>query len=695
MWPTPVKKQITLCKKILLTRSTVIENFSFFLWFPIFVGSGIALYFSLLFDIYFIFVLIVLFISGLTTYYLRNNHSIFLSTLALTLVITGFASAILRSHFVDTVMLADSLYDAEIQGRIVSVQPTKRGQRIVLSHITLLNQQADNLPQQVRIHITRPKITLKSGQWVQLTTHLHPVPPPAFPNGFDLQRYLYFQGIGAMGFTFGSPDLLKSDPVFQPFATVRAYYSRILESHDVLDTNQRAVALALLTGHRGTLPNDIHDDIRISGLAHLLAISGLHIGLVAGFTFFSVRLLLSLHPPTALRYPIKKWAAVWAILAAFCFTVMTGANIPTVRAFIMTAVVFGAILIDRRAISLHTLAWAALIILLIYPESLVTASFQLSFAAVSALILFYNRPSISYKPSSQIWRYCVGILGTSIIASIATAPFTAYHFNQFAGYGIFANLGAVPLTAFVVMPMGLLSLLLIPMGLEDVSLTVMGWGIDAILWIAHQSATIPHAEIIVPAISPLAFGVFISSCIAFFLIPYQLRFLASGGFLCAGVLYLLTPQPFLYVDPLKHISALRIGDGTITMSETRKGRYTRKQWAAQWGRSLKTIKHHNTAMPCHAAFGWCQFSDPDTTMRLDLLKQPYAILDSCENATIIISTRYKIPDDCAAPYVYDYMDFQAQGAYAFYKTGNRFKAVSVGEARGNISELTQPSALGH
>ena len=247
------------------------------------------------------------------------------------------------------------------------------------------------------------------------------------------------------------------------------------------------IAAALMTGERSAIPEDVMTAIRDSGLAHLLAISGLHIGLVAGIIFFGARGLLALIPPLALRFPIKKWAALAAIAGAFAYAFIAGATVQTQRALLMVGMVLVAVILDRRGLSIRLVAWAALAILVVAPESLLGPSFQISFAAVTALIATYEtlserRQYREYEHSRlppwvrEAMFYLAGVALTTLIAGVATAPFAIFHFNRFAGYGLAANLIAVPVTALWVMPWAMAAFLLMLFGFEAAALTPMGWG---------------------------------------------------------------------------------------------------------------------------------------------------------------------------------------------------------------------------
>jgi competence protein ComEC len=258
------------------------------------------------------------------------------------------------------------------------------------------------------------------------------------------------------------------------------------------------VASALITGKRGAISEHIKEAFRQSGLQHLLAIAGLHLGLVGGFVFFTVRAALALIPWVALRYPIKKIAAAAALLVLTCYLLLSGAAIPTERAFIMNGLVFVAILIDRLRISMRICALAAAFVLAVEPESLVGVSFQMSFGAVVALIAVYetyggrlghflHRPSLP----GRMLGYAGAVVVTTVVVTIGTDPFSIYHFHRVALYSPLANVVAVPLSAVWTLPWGVVTCLLMPFGLERLALIPMGWGIDATIYVAQAVAALP------------------------------------------------------------------------------------------------------------------------------------------------------------------------------------------------------------
>ncbi|MEC7514955.1 MAG: ComEC/Rec2 family competence protein [Pseudomonadota bacterium] len=243
-------------------------------------------------------------------------------------------------------------------------------------------------------------------------------------------------------------------------------------------------------------------------MAHLLAISGLHMGLVTGFVFFLLRAVMALLPPLALRWPIKKFAALGALAAAATYLALSGAAAPAERAFVMVTVALVAVVLDRVALSLRSLALPAVVVLALSPAALLGPSFQMSFAAAIALVALFEGPWTArlrrrgeeLSGLTAIARYGLMVAVSSLIAGLATAPFVAYHFHAVSVVGVLANLLAVPLTALWIMPAGVLALAVMPLGGDGPILDAMGWGIAAVLWWAETIAAWPRAQVTVGAL---------------------------------------------------------------------------------------------------------------------------------------------------------------------------------------------------
>ncbi|MBL4666211.1 MAG: ComEC/Rec2 family competence protein [Sneathiella sp.] len=374
-------------------------------------------------------------------------------------------------------------------------------QKLILTNIDL---KAENAPalKKIRLTVRTGASHIKPGQTIGLKAVLLPPPPPAYPGAYDFQRDLYFKGIGAVGYAISKPEILNERRSFGTYISslisrTRHQINKIVT--ELAPEKTSGFSIAIMTGERTSLTKKTVTHMRKSGLAHLLAISGLHMGLVGGIIFFGARFLASLFPAIALHYSVKKWAAVLAMVGITGYLLVSGMPVSALRAYLMISMVFCAICFDRSALSLRNLALAAALLLLVLPESLNGASFQMSFSAVFCLIAAYERFGLRFMVAAnsggmakRLTYYLAGVAFTSVIASLATAPFAIYHFGSVAALGILANLVAVPVMGFWVMPWTLLSLIPMPAGLSEIPLWVAGKGIWVILEVAAYVTNFPH-----------------------------------------------------------------------------------------------------------------------------------------------------------------------------------------------------------
>ncbi|MCC9622993.1 ComEC family competence protein [Thalassospira sp. MA62] len=415
-------------------------------------------------------------------------------------------------------ILTRTLYSTEVTGTVRALE--ERGARLrVIIHPSAIDGLSDrSFDWNVRISFLREK-DIEIGDVIRARARLFPLSPPATPGDPDFARNLYFGGIGATGFVFGHQYEILEKSVGAPgFGWMRDQVEHVRQAiasqiDTALDQTVSGIAKALIIGDRGDVSAKSAEDLRKSGLAHLLAISGLHMGLLSGTVYFLIRLGLACVPSIALRYPIKKWAAIGAMLAGAIYLGLSGATVPTQRAFIMLMVVWLAVLLDRRAISMRLVGVAAVTVLLIRPDAVLGASFQLSFAAVAALVAFYDGPGRRWldrkgpRPwSERLIGYVIGLMITGMIVTAITAPIIGFHFGRISILGIFANLIAIPVMAFWVMPTIILFLALSAVGLGDIALWAMEPGLSILLGTASLMADQDWGITYVSAISPVGVG---------------------------------------------------------------------------------------------------------------------------------------------------------------------------------------------
>ncbi len=410
----------------------------------------------------------------------------------------------------------------------------------------------------------------------------------------------------------------------------------------------------MITGERGGISEATNEAYRASGLFHMLSISGLHMVVMAGAVFFSVRLLLAAIPAIALRFAIKKWAAVAGILAALAYLAISGGAFATVRSAVQIIIMFLAILFDRPALALRNVALAAFLILLVYPESLFDPGFQMSFAAVAALVASYEEVRRRFSnlaephPVLRVMMFFGGILLSTLIASAAVAPFAAYHFHQSQQFALIANLLAIPICNFIVMPAALSALVAMPLGLESLPLIVMGKGIEAMTWCAERVAALPGAVVQIPAIPSLAFALLV--CGGLWLIVWQSRWRIAGVALgIAGlVLAPALPRPDMLVARNGELVAVRGADGALSALPARQAQFELKRWLEHDGDARKPQEAARaTAFRCDSVGCVARVKG----VALSVARHPAAVADDCAVADLLVLDVPRLKQACARPRV--------------------------------------------
>jgi len=500
---TPMATRTAAAVRAAFARALDAERRRLPLWLPVCLGLGIQLYFLLPSEPsgWALAAAVALPAALLPWAALRGLGRVNLLLVAVAFAAAGFAAAAARTHLAAAPVLAERV-DATVEGRVAEISRSRTDRRRVeLVDPVIYGLPAGDTPRRVRVTLLEGDFArdVTVGERIAVFARLGPPGAPVEPGGFDFRRHAWFEGLGAVGFARG-PAVAAPPLGPESLQDVVARWRGDLTDGILaaLPGREGAFAAAILTGSRAEIRQEELQALRDSNLAHLLAISGLHMGLLAALIFGAVRYGLALFPGAASRVSSKKIAALAALTAAAAYLALSGASVATQRAFVMAAAALIAVLIDRPAISLRALAAAALAILLWRPESLLNAGFQMSFAATVALVAAYETallrlPSERRGRLRRILLYVVGLALTSVIAGLATAPFAAAHFHRMTAYGLPANLLAVPVMAFWVAPFGALSALLAPLGLHALPLSAMGLGISVILGIAEWAAALPGA----------------------------------------------------------------------------------------------------------------------------------------------------------------------------------------------------------
>ena len=569
-------------------------------WAPVHMGVGIGLWFILPDQpgamAYAAAALLLA--VGISLWLVRADHpratALRLVGFAAIFLAFGFGLCGLRSLRVEGPVLGFRYYGA-IEGRVVEIDRSARDRiRLTLDQPRLDRMPPERVPRRIRISlpdgVTAPP---PPGTRVMLTGHLGPPPGPSEPGGFDFRRAAWFESLGAIGYT-RSPVMIAAPP--QPGGALRLHRLRMDLSAAMqarIGGHAGAVASALMTGDRSGISEATNQMMRDSNLFHIISISGLHMGMLAGFVYGAVRLLVVALLAVSERghtLPAHKVAAVAALLAAAGYLWLSGGGVATERAFLMVAVMLGAILADRRALSLRTVALAAVVILALAPEALLSPGFQMSFAATIALIAVYPAWQRLGRHLPWLLRPLAMLVVTSVLAGIATSPIAAAHFGRMAHYGVLANLLVVPVTGVLIMPMGPLALLLAPFGLEGVPLWLMGLGTRWMLgvgeWVAGLNGAVSHVIQPGPMVLPMmgAGAVLVLLCRgAERGILRNPRLLAGGAMLvAAAALWLTVERPLVLVSGQGDAVGIMSSDGRA-LSKAKGGAFTAADWLEKDG----------------------------------------------------------------------------------------------------------------
>lgn len=652
-----------------------------FLWLPVFFGVGAILYYSAGREPALWPALAAC--AGLFALAWRARAQDRLATMRASLagafLFAGFAASAMRTMSVAAPVLERPAV-AKVTAYVESIDLRADGARLLLRVGTINGVAAERAPERVRVNM-RGRPAFASGASIAATMRLTPPPTASVPGGYDFARDAYFRRIGAVGNVVSRPEFVA--PLAVPFTARagagidRARNTLTDRIAGVIGGPKGAVAAALITGKRGLIPEETNEDLRAAGIYHVVSISGLHMMLAAGLFLWSLRAALALFPAIALRRPIKKWAAAFAICGAFAYNLFSGSEVATERAMIMIVVMLGAILVDRPAISMRNLAIAALIVLAREPSAVLGPSFQMSFAAVAAMIALYERKpgaqdaaDLRERPPGFVDRG-LAIVGamimTTLVAALATDPFGAYHFHRMAVYGLIGNALVLPLVEFVVMPSAVLGVLASLFGLDAPVWWVMGQGVGVMLDVAAWVADLPGAVRMIPSFGAGALLMMTLGLLWLTLWQSQLRWLGLV-FAAMGVgLALGARQPDMTVDARAQALAFRGADGRLHALNPRGDYFALAQWLAgdADARNPRSLQAPAGAR-CDPTGCIAAMADGRIVA---LVLDRRALPEDCARASVVV-TRLPLRGICEGPaLVLDGAHFAAAGATRVYFNG--------------------------
>jgi competence protein ComEC len=583
----------------ILSGKLLEERSQWVLWAPVGIGTGILIYFGMQTEPSWEIGLVGALFSCMALLFLRilkvdHLGASFLIWLGL-MIFLGFTAAQFRTYSLGTYLFNYPSRVQTVTGEIKKIEQMPNGLRLTLENVTLAPIRLRHPLAHIRINfkgkLHQGERTLVPGQQVQFKGVLLPPNAPVAPGAYDFRKKAFFEKISAVGYGITSPHVIGYSTQQGLKGRVLIWLTKVRHSltghlKTTIGGNSGAIAAALITGDRSGISEKLRQDFANSGLAHILAISGLHLSIVAGLAFLVFRKGLSFIPWLALRYPIKKWAAAFAIILTFFYLVLCDFAIPAQRAFMMTAIILLGVITDRTAITLRNVALAAIVILLLLPESIISPSFQMSFAAVIALVSGYEilrKPLENWRAQYRQWWqilifYLFGITLSTVLATMATTPYIAYTFNRFTLHSLPANILCIPLLSFIIMPSLVLYLFISSFSTGNYLALFLQKVIGFMIEIAHTISLWPGSTLLVPSISPSILLVFTLGFLWVCLWKTHWRWWGGLGIVMSFILASFQNKPDIFIAGDKNLICILDKKGRGWVSSLQAGRFARESW---------------------------------------------------------------------------------------------------------------------
>lgn len=661
------------------------------LWSPAILGAGIAFYFSLSSEPPFFAGLLAFVFIGAFYWPASQKKPLLFLWLVVVLFALGFTAAQVRTWTVKAPVLERETYPLTVEGRVVAVDALPKAYRITVDDLTITAKWPPEVkPERVRIKLkTNDPAVPQAGDIIRVKTVLLPLSAPVLPGAFDFQRHAFFHRLGATGYAIGNVETVTPREGGFFFEELRRVI-RTRIAAGIEDKDTAAIVTAFLIGESKAIPEKTWDVIRQSGIAHLLAISGFHITVICGFLFFGIRALLALSPVLALKYPIKKISAFLSIWGAVFYMLLIGSPVPAERAVLSVSVVMLAIMLDRDPFTLRLAAFAAMVVLLLQPESLMGPSFQMSFAAVVALIAFYESTrdwwGSAREDRSFARLYSLYVLGcflTTVVATLATAPYSLFHFSRVPLFaGLLTNMIAVPVTSFITLPSGILACLLMPFGWENAPLFVAGKSIELVMATARETASWPHAVYHADSWPSWILCALTLGGLWLCIWRGRVRWLGLLPIVFGLAMMPQTERPDVLVSGDAKLFAVRDESGVLWMSSSTAEKFVRGEWEEQEGgegvRYWKDAKENLLTCDIYACIAQVK------GRKISFIAKPEAFAEECAASDIVFSAEKMPPEACAGKkaQVFDKYKIRDGGAHTVYIDGENIFIRTVTQERG-------------
>ena len=680
------------------------------LWLPVAMGVGAAAYLTMPFEPVWLWSLgpaIVALFALILSYRFRLSVHVVHVTWICLFVAFGFAVGKLRTERVRAPVISPAESQYSVTAFIIdNVSPSADQPRLLLAPIALSGIAPDATPLRLRVSL-KPGIVesegLSPGDAVTAFALLDPPPPPSLPGGYDPARGAYFQAVGGVGFLPGKVERIAPPPhslrltLVMTLNRLRWDLSRAIDRQITPgfpgDPGLGGFAAALVTGQQAMVPQALIGSMRASGLAHILSISGVHMAVVGGFVFFALRAVLALIPAIALRMPVKKVAAAISLVCILFYLGLSGMPAPAIRAAVVTCVAFGAVLVDRRALSLRSLAIAAMIIIAATPDAVIQPGFQMSFAATAALLAVFEALHSEIRELSVPWwvrtvqKTVEGVrlsLAVSLVATLSTLPLAVAYFNRISLYGLVSNLFEAPLTGFVIMPCLAIGAVLIGTPFGWMFLRVAAMGLWLIERIAAVTAALPYSVISWPSAPTYILPVSLVGVFWCCLIRGHVRWL--GVVVASAALW--WPRdlpPEVWIDAQGGNAAVRTEEGSFALRDKAR-RYGFEQWTQHYGLRALGDEARDKDYECH---GYVCIAKPSSPVKIsfwfsNVSPKPELLAQMCASSTMVIlrSPVTSWPQKCAGIQHLTADDFKQLGAVELTRSKSHWSVTATQPRRG-------------
>lgn len=683
------------------------EQQRWFVWLICFFGVGIVMFHAQVSRFSVSILLVFAAFLAIFWLFLHKKRHFFAIFCLFLMVFLGFSAANFEYFRVKTNIIERPLYKAKISGIITNIELySDQHSRILLKPNFIENIEPEKLPKYIRFNLKQHQANLEIGDEIAVTAQLFPLPSAAIVGGYDFGKALFYQSIGAVGSVakkYLPMQRKPSDNLYLQFKNT--FFKLRLNLAKTINDNlggvSKDMSLAILLGIKMDRESHSYLALRNVGLAHLLAISGLHMGFAMGLVFYFLRMVLALFPFATFKFSTKKFAASISILSGLFYLLLTGGSLATERAFLMASLIMLAVILDREALTMRNLALAFLIMLIVSPSAIMNVGFQMSFAATAAIIAYFewqkNREFGNqeneegealnlFSRQTSFGRFAFTArdwVMIPILTGLVTMPISIYHFSTLQTGGFIANLFVVPIFGFLVMPLGIISLILAPFGLQKYPFEILDYVIVNIYRFADFIAEFSYLN---EHIAKLNSEILFLLLLAFlWLIIWQnkWRYWAFLSLLLLPFMTLFTPLPIVYIGEISRgkLSNLLIGgtDGHYHLLSGTRGKFASKIWLDYVGepydKTAKNLKPNAQYLQCDEVACIGEIAGlPKGKNQLTVVLHAAAFAQECEHSAILISEKYYNFPQCNVAISLTKDDLEG-GEMAIYYRDGQFELV--------------------